>query len=1139
VPLPIRVAASSKRGRLVAATLLGAVALLLLLASPAAAHYSHISGTVTGQLPGQKSEPLTEVRVTVLLSSTEKAIATTSTDSEGKYEVGVPSGSYDVRFDPPTEAFQSTTVRSIELNEPLLLNLVLSPSEAVHLTGTLLDSEGDPVSARLILSNSQNGGSTTTDAEGHYDVTAPPGKYSLEILPTGTRTAGLPESWRFSDPAFTLEAGGELDLQLPRPYHLVYEVLGSGGTPIAGARVGGTPLEGLTARLAEGVEGKLKTETPQEVGVTGEDGRAVFATFGGKPWSFAETTYVEPTTESGYGRTIVAVPTVEADTTVVVNLGNEAGEDTTPPRLNELGFEPSKIDVSSSAQTVSIGAEISDDLSGLSKATISFRSPSGEVQDTALLERVGGTATAGDYRAKVPFERFSEAGEWRATVVLTDEAGNRRELTPFELQELGFSYAENVINEEPVEESDHEAPKLAELAIEPDTIDVSGSSQTVSVGARITDDFSGLSKATISFRSPSGEVQDTALFERSSGTADDGQYVATVPFERFSEAGEWRATVTLTDNTGNRRELESGQLEEMGFPAGVVVTSGPPAVTEIYPGFGSETGGTDVRISGSGLGAAEAVDFGATAATEFWFESPTSIVAVAPPGTGTVDITVTTPAGTSATTSADRFSYSPPVTLSSSVEPSTHGQKVTLTAKVAPTTTGGPAPQGTVTFEEGSSTLGVANLTSKGTATLNTTTLGAGEHKIVAAYSGDSRYGPGESEPLLQEVEKATTQVTLAATLNPSAYGSSGTLKATVKAVAPGAGTPAGTVTFSEGSTVLATVQLAGSAASLPLKSLSPGAHEITATYSGDHDDYASEAPPFTETITSASTQMTIYSTLNPAPFGASGTIKATVSPVAPGGGVPTGTITFSEGESALATVPLSGGSASYSLKTLPPGEHAIHAIYSGAPGYLESEGTVKQEVTRARTELSLTSTLEPAPFGSSGTLKATVGARAPGGGTPAGTVTFREGEVTLATVPLSGSVAKLALKEMTPGEHAITAVYSGNVDYEASEDSLAQTITKATTRLTLTSSKNPAPVGSAGTIKATLATVAPGGGQATGTVTFTEGSTTLATVPLSGAAATYPLKSLPAGTHEIVATYNGATGYESSSGSIGQVISP
>jgi Bacterial Ig-like domain (group 3)/Carboxypeptidase regulatory-like domain/IPT/TIG domain/Bacterial Ig-like domain len=1131
VPLPSRLVTSSNRGRLVATTILGTVALLLLLASPAAAHYSHISGTVTGQR-GEKAEPLAEVHVTVSRSSTGEVVGTASTNSEGNYEVPLTQGTYDVRFDPPTEAFQSTTVRNVEVDAPRLLNLVLSPHQTVDLTGTLLDAEGNPVAeADVSLSNQQTGGSSRTDAEGRFDVAVTPGEYVLAIY-RGDRADG----WSFSGEGdFELGSSREITLRLPARHRLTFEVLGSGGAPIAGARVGIPSFHTGTVQLAEGVGGVVYSESKNAQ--TGEDGKAEFSIFGGTPQS--EPVWVEPPAGSGYGETRVTAPTVEGDTTVVVSLGSEAGEDTTPPSLNELGFEPSKIDVSASAQTVSIGAEISDDLSGLSKATISFRSPSGEVQDTALFERVGGTATAGDYRAKVPFERFSEAGEWRATVTLTDEAGNRRELTPFELQELGFVYAENVINEEPAEESDHEAPKLAELAIEPGTIDVSGSSQTVRVGARITDDFSGLSKATISFRSPSGEVQDTALFERSSGTTDDGQYVATVPFERFSEAGEWRGTVALTDNAGNRRELESGQLEELGFPAGVVVTSGPPVVTEIYPGFGSETGGTDVRISGSGLGAAEAVDFGATAATKFWFESPTSIVAVAPPGTGTVDITVTTPAGTSATTSADRFSYSPPVTLSSSVEPSTHGQKVTLTAKVAPTTTGGPAPQGTMTFEEGSSTLGVANLTSKGTATLNTTTLGAGEHKIVAAYSGDSRYGPGESEPLLQEVEKATTQVTLAATLNPSAYGSSATLKATVKAVAPGAGTPAGTVTFSEGSTVLATVQLAGSAASLPLKSLSPGAHEITATYSGDHDDYASEAPPFTETIASASTQMTIYSTLNPAPFGASGTIKATVSPVAPGGGVPTGTITFSEGESALATVPLSGGSASYSLKTLAPGEHAIHAIYSGAPGYLESEGTIKQEVTRARTELSLTSTLEPAPFGSSGTLKATVGARAPGGGTPAGTVTFREGEVTLATVPLSGSVAKLALKEMAPREHTITAVYSGNVDYEASEDSLAQTITKATTRLTLTSSKNPAPVGSTGTIKATLATVAPGGGQATGTVTFTEGSTTLATVPLSGAAATYPLKSLPAGTHEIVATYNGATGYESSSGSIGQVISP
>ena len=68
-------------------------------------------------------------------------------------------------------------------------------------------------------------------------------------------------------------------------------------------------------------------------------------------------------------------------------------------------------------------------------------------------------------------------------------------------------------------------------------------------------------------------------------------------------------------------------------------------------------GGTTVVITGTGLSAASAVDFGATAATSYTVNSSTLVTATAPAGTGTVDITVTTIGGTSATSLADQFSY--------------------------------------------------------------------------------------------------------------------------------------------------------------------------------------------------------------------------------------------------------------------------------------------------------------------------------------------------------------------------------------------------------------------------------------------------------------------------------------------------
>jgi len=82
-----------------------------------------------------------------------------------------------------------------------------------------------------------------------------------------------------------------------------------------------------------------------------------------------------------------------------------------------------------------------------------------------------------------------------------------------------------------------------------------------------------------------------------------------------------------------------------------------PVVTAVSPAAGPVAGGTTVTVTGSGFTDATAVDFGATAATGFTVDSDTQITATSPPGICTVDVTVTTAAGTSPATAADQFEY--------------------------------------------------------------------------------------------------------------------------------------------------------------------------------------------------------------------------------------------------------------------------------------------------------------------------------------------------------------------------------------------------------------------------------------------------------------------------------------------------
>jgi subtilisin family serine protease len=203
-----------------------------------------------------------------------------------------------------------------------------------------------------------------------------------------------------------------------------------------------------------------------------------------------------------------------------------------------------------------------------------------------------------------------------------------------------------------------------------------------------------------------------------------------------------------------------GLLGAFGLATEAHAQFAPPTVTSVNPNTGPVTGGTTVTIAGTNFFVVTAVNFGATPAASFTVNSPTQITATSPAGTGTVDVTVTAGGGTSATSAADRFTYSAvgtTTTLSSSANPSSAGQPVTFTAQVT-----GFAPTGTVTFFDGGTPIGTATLTG-GTATLTTSSLSVGSHSITARYSGDANNTASTSAVLLQTVNVPSDSIKLRA----------------------------------------------------------------------------------------------------------------------------------------------------------------------------------------------------------------------------------------------------------------------------------------------------------------------------------------------------------------------------------------
>ena len=90
------------------------------------------------------------------------------------------------------------------------------------------------------------------------------------------------------------------------------------------------------------------------------------------------------------------------------------------------------------------------------------------------------------------------------------------------------------------------------------------------------------------------------------------------------------------------------------------VGGGGSVVTGLDPNQGPETGGTPVRITGTGFVGTTQVLFGGFAVSGFTVDSDSQISAVSPAGTGVVDVLVANPSGTSQITNADKFTYTAP-----------------------------------------------------------------------------------------------------------------------------------------------------------------------------------------------------------------------------------------------------------------------------------------------------------------------------------------------------------------------------------------------------------------------------------------------------------------------------------------------
>jgi hypothetical protein len=179
------------------------------------------------------------------------------------------------------------------------------------------------------------------------------------------------------------------------------------------------------------------------------------------------------------------------------------------------------------------------------------------------------------------------------------------------------------------------ADRFSYTATLPAVTGLGTSSGSAAGGYSVTVNGSGLSGATGVFF---GGVAATSF-----SVSSDGSLTAVVPAGAVGTVD-----VTVTAPGGSSATSSSDQFTYTAASA--------PTVTGVSPNTGTTAGGGTVTITGTHFTGATAVNFGTVAAAGFTVNSDTSITATAPPeAAGTVDVTVTTAGGTSATSSADHF----------------------------------------------------------------------------------------------------------------------------------------------------------------------------------------------------------------------------------------------------------------------------------------------------------------------------------------------------------------------------------------------------------------------------------------------------------------------------------------------------
>jgi hypothetical protein len=339
--------------------------------------------------------------------------------------------------------------------------------------------------------------------------------------------------------------------------------------------------------------------------------------------------------------------------------------------------------------------------------------------------------------------------------------------------------------------------------------------------------------------------------------------------------------------------------------------------------------------------------------------------------------------------------------VTSSGTPSVYGQSVTFTATVTPTS--GSGETGTVEFIVDGSNATNATL-SGNTASYTLTTLGAGTHSISAVYSGDTNFASSSSSNFSQTVSKAQLTVTAASTSR--IYGSANpTFADTITGFVNN--DPNSVVSGTPNLTTTATTSSGVGTYPINVSQGTLAASNYTFTFTGG----TLTVTAATLTVTATNTNKT-YGSANP-------TLADTIT-----GFVNNDPDSVVSGAANLTTTATTSSNVgNYPINVSQGTLSAANYRFTFSAGTLS--------VTPLATTTVVISSNGSTAYGQSVTFTATVTPNTGAG--PTGTVEFVIDGSNASNAALSGNTASYTLSTLTPGSHLITAVYSGDTNFNGS----------------------------------------------------------------------------------------------------------